>query len=261
MAPARPVPPPQPPDPSWLADVRAVVAVASGKGGVGKSTVAVNLAAALAADGARAGLLDADIYGPSVPLMMGLGDQKPQAGADGRMIPLTAHGVAVMSIGLLLPAAGPVVWRGAMVHKALVQMIGSVAWGALDVLVVDMPPGTGDAHLTLTQKARPAGAVITTTAQEAALADARRAAGMFARVGVPVLGVVETMSGPVFGDGGALAWARTAGLPPLGAVPMDAAVCRAGDAGVPIVLSAPDSAPGRAFTAIARGVMEGLCVH
>lgn len=249
---------PEPPEPSWLKDVKAVVAVASGKGGVGKSTIALNLAASLAAGGRRVGLLDADIYGPSIPLMAGLEGQKPVT-RGGKIVPLDAHGLKIMSIGFLLPSAGPVVWRGAMVHKAIVQMIGGVDWGELDVLVVDMPPGTGDAHLTLVQKARPAGAVIVSTPQEVALIDARKAVEMFKRTGVRTLGFVETMSGDVFGKGTMAEEAAEAEVPFLGSVALDMAVRRAGDAGEPLVLAAPDSAPALSLREVAQGVAEQIC--
>ncbi|HBH26343.1 MAG TPA: hypothetical protein DDX54_02950, partial [Rhodospirillaceae bacterium] len=247
-----PVTPRAPPS-APLSGLPPVVAVASGKGGVGKSTVAVNLAADLARRGLAVGLLDADIYGPSVPLMLGLSGQRPGT-HNGRMVPLVAHGVRALSIGFLLPEAGPVAWRGAMVVKALTQMLAGADWGRLDVLIVDTPPGTGDAHLTLIQRARPAGAVLVTTPQEAALADARRAAGLCARTGVAVWGVVETMAGAVFGQGGATGL----GCPVLASVPLDARVRAAGDAGVPLVLAEPDCPPARALSAAAAAVAARL---
>ncbi len=250
-----------------LPDVRAVIAVASGKGGVGKSTVAVNLAAALAGQGMRVGLIDADVHGPSLPRMLGT-NRKPQT-RDGMMLPVEAFGLACMSIGFLVPEDQAMIWRGPMVMGALTQMLGQVAWGALDVMVIDLPPGTGDAQLTLSQKVKLRGAVIVSTPQDIALIDARRGVAMFEKVNVPILGLIENMSyfvcphcgerSEIFGHGGARAEAARMGVPFLGAVPLLAAVRASGDAGEPIVLSAPGSEAALAFQQIAEQVRkEGL---
>ncbi len=247
----------------FLTEVPCVIAVASGKGGVGKSTVAVNLAVALAQTGRRVGLIDADIYGPSLPRMLGVSG-KP-ALRDKLMVPVEAFGLQCMSIGFLVPEDQAMVWRGPMVMGALSQMLGQTDWGPLDVMVVDMPPGTGDAQLTLSQRVKLAGAVIVSTPQDIALLDARRGVAMFEKVGVPILGVVENMSffqcphcgarTDIFGHGGAEAEARKLGVPFLGAVPLLMAVREAGDRGVPSVLSDPNGVPAAAFRAIAERVM------
>ncbi|RMF75499.1 MAG: ATP-binding protein, partial [Alphaproteobacteria bacterium] len=210
---------------SGLRDVRHIVAVASGKGGVGKSTVAVNLAVALARQGLAVGLMDADIYGPSAPVLLGLRG-KPEVSPARRLVPLEAHGIKAMSMGFLIDPDKAAIWRGPMVAGAVSQLLHDVEWGALDVLVVDMPPGTGDAQLTLVQRARPSGAVIVSTPQDLALADARRAVQMFRRVEVPILGIVENMSvficphcggeSAIFGQGGAAQEAERLGVPFLG---------------------------------------------
>ncbi len=254
------------PAPALLTDVAHVVAVASGKGGVGKSTVAANLAIALAQGGLAVGLLDADIYGPSLPTMLG-SHAKPEV-RDGMIEPLERFGVKMMSIGLLVPAEKALVWRGPMVMGALNQMLGQVKWGRLDVLVVDLPPGTGDAQLTLAQKAKPAGAVIVSTPQDVALIDARRGAQMFAQVNVPVLGIVENMSyfccpacghrAEIFGHGGARAEAAKIGVPFLGEIPLELAVRESGDAGRPVILAAPESAAALAFMALGARVRGAL---
>lgn len=219
--------------------VRAVLAVASGKGGVGKSTVAVNLACAFARMGLRAGLLDADVYGPSAPLMMGVSDAPRHE--DGRLLPLEAWGVKVISVGFLVGADQALVWRGPMASQALTQMLTQTRWGTeaepLDVLVVDLPPGTGDVQLTLVQKTPIDGAVIVSTPQEAALADARRAHAMFGKSETPVWGLIENMSGEVFGRGGARAEAERLGVAFLGELPLDAALREGGDAGRPVAAS------------------------
>ena len=245
-----------------LPEVKAIVAVASGKGGVGKSTVAVNLAVALARAGHRTGLLDADIYGPSLPRMLGL-SRKPEVRGD-KMIPLQAWGVSCMSIGFLVEEETPMIWRGPMVMGALEQMMGQVEWGALDVLVVDMPPGTGDAQLTIAQRVALAGAVIVSTPQDIALIDARRGVRMFERVHVPVLGLVENMSffccpncghrTDLFGHGGARAEAARLGTAFLGEVPLLLDIRTASDAGTPIVAAAPESDGAKAFAAVADAV-------
>ncbi|HQU04318.1 MAG TPA: Mrp/NBP35 family ATP-binding protein, partial [Acidocella sp.] len=244
-----PAPPPPPAAPT-LPGVKRVIAVASGKGGVGKSTVAVNLAVALAQSGLSVGLLDADIYGPSLPRMLGL-NRKPEV-RDGKMLPLHAWGVKCMSIGFLVDENTAMVWRGPMVMGALNQMLSQVEWGALDVLVIDMPPGTGDAQLTLAQKANLFGAVIVSTPQDIALLDARRGVKMFEQVHVPVLGIVENMSyfccpncnhrTEIFGHGGAEAEAARMNVPFLGAVPLLLAIRETGDEGAPVVASDPDGA-------------------
>jgi len=247
--------------------VRHVVAVASGKGGVGKSTTAANLAVALARLGQRVGLLDADIYGPSMPTMMGA-HGRPEPAGEKSIKPLVAHGIRLMSIGFLVDADTPMVWRGPMVHGALTQFLEQVDWGELDVVVVDMPPGTGDAQLTLTQKAPLSGAVIVTTPQLVSLVDARKGLKMFEQVKVPVLGIVENMSyfvcgscqteHDIFRRGGGRRTATELGVPFLGEVPLQAGVAESGDEGMPIVLRAPDSPAARAFVAVAEQVLARL---
>jgi ATP-binding protein involved in chromosome partitioning len=249
-----------------LPDVKAIVAVASGKGGVGKSTVAVNVAVALALRGQKVGLLDADIYGPSLPRMLGLA-RRPEVHGD-KMQPLEAWGVKCMSIGFLVEEETPMIWRGPMVMGALEQMLGQVTWGALDVLVVDMPPGTGDAQLTMAQRVALTGAVIVSTPQDIALIDARRGVKMFERVHVPVLGLVENMSyyccpncghrAELFGHGGARAEAARLGTTFLGEVPLVLEVRTASDAGTPIVAAAPESDSAKAFRAVADAVWAKL---
>jgi ATP-binding protein involved in chromosome partitioning len=249
-----------------LPGVKSVIAVASGKGGVGKSTVAVNLAVALAQSGLSTGLLDADIYGPSLPRMLGL-NHKPVV-KDGRMLPLEAWGLRCMSIGFLVEEETAMVWRGPMATGALNQMLGQVEWGELDVLVVDMPPGTGDIQLSLAQKAKLAGAVVVSTPQDIALIDARRGVKMFEQVHVPVLGIVENMSffvcphcggrTDVFGHGGAAAEAARIGVPFLGEVPLLLEIRETGDGGTPVCASAPDSAAAGAFRGIAAQVAAAL---
>jgi ATP-binding protein involved in chromosome partitioning len=250
-----------------LPGVRSVVAVASGKGGVGKSTVSANLAVALARTGARVGLLDCDVYGPSVPLMFGVSGP-PQVTTEQQLVPKEAHGVKLMSIGFL--SSSTVIWRGPMVHSLVRQFLTTVLWGELDYLVVDMPPGTGDAALTLTQTAPISGAVIVSTPQEVALIDARKGLQMFQRVQVPVLGIVENMSyfvcstcdteHHIFGTGGAARTAEELGVPLIGRVPLQADVVVAGDAGRPTVLASPDSPAGRAFQEISENVVRKLAV-
>ncbi len=245
-----------------LAHVKNVIAVASGKGGVGKSTTAANLALAWAAQGARVGLLDADIYGPSQPLMMGLAGQKP-ASPDGKhLLPLSAHGVAVMSIGFMIDAEQPMAWRGPMVTQALTQLLGETSWGELDYLVVDMPPGTGDIQLTLAQRVPVSGAVIVTTPQDIALLDARKGLKMFEKVEVRVLGVVENMSvhvcsqcghaEHVFGNGGGGRMAEQYGVQLLGELPLDIRIREDADAGSPTVVSEPDSVRAQSYLRMAR---------
>ncbi|MDH3242041.1 MAG: iron-sulfur cluster carrier protein ApbC [Alphaproteobacteria bacterium] len=250
---------------SLLPDVRHIIAVASGKGGVGKSTVAVNLALALAAQGHATGILDADIYGPSLPRMLGIAD-RPQS-ADGKVMePIEHHGVKAMSIGFLIDEDTAMIWRGPMVMGALEQMMRDVNWGPLDVLVVDMPPGTGDAQLTMAQRVPLAGAVIVSTPQDIALIDARRAVAMFRKVNVPVLGVIENMSSflcphcggesHIFGHGGARDCAAQLGVPFLGEVPLTIEVREFSDGGTPVVVANPESEAAVRFRAIAEAVWE-----
>jgi ATP-binding protein involved in chromosome partitioning len=245
--------------------VRAIVAVASGKGGVGKSTTSVNLALGMKANGLRVGLLDADIYGPSMPRMMAI-TGKPNS-ADGKMLqPMENYGVKVMSMGFLVAEDTPMIWRGPMVQSALQQMLRDVAWGELDVLVVDLPPGTGDAQLTMAQQVPLAGAVIVSTPQDIALLDARKGLNMFRRVDVPVLGIIENMSyfccpncghrTDIFSHGGARREADSLGMEFLGEVPLDIASRETSDEGQPIVMSQPDSEHAKVYRQIAARVWE-----
>src|ERR1035438_2412677 len=247
--------------PKPFSNVKNIVAVASGKGGVGKSTTAANLALAWVAQGARVGLLDADIYGPSQPLMMGLASAQPEL-ADGKhLVPLRAHGVEVMSIGFLIDAEQPMVWRGPMVTQALSQLLGDTNWGALDYLVVDMPPGTGDIQLTLAQRVPVSGAVIVTTPQDIALLDARKGLKMFEKVEVRVLGIVENMSVHVcsrcghaehiFGSGGGARMAQQYGVHLLGELPLDIRIREDADGGTPTVVAEPGGARANAYLAMA----------
>ena len=252
---------------SPLANVRNVIAVGSGKGGVGKSTTAVNLALALAAEGLAVGVLDADVYGPSVPIMLGLSGRPDSP--DGKTIePMRAHGVEAMSIGLLVDQDTPMIWRGPMATSALTQLLTETRWGDLDVLVVDLPPGTGDIQLTLAQKIPVAGAVIVTTPQDVATLDARKALKMFEKVSIPVLGLVENMAvhvcshcghaEHVFGRGGADGMAAQYGVPVLGALPLEVGIREQGDAGTPIVAARPDSPAAQAYRALARETLAAL---
>jgi ATP-binding protein involved in chromosome partitioning len=251
--------------------VRQVIAVASGKGGVGKSTVAVNLAAAFAQMGYAVGLMDADVYGPSVPRMLGLVDE-PAVGPDKKLIPPVAFGVKAVSIGLLVKEGAPMIWRGPMASSAITQLLGDVAWGSadapLDLLVIDMPPGTGDVQLTLAQKVRLDGAVIVSTPQEVALIDVRRGVAMFQKTATPILGVIENMAyftdpttgAPIeiFGRGGARGVAIEVDAPFLGEIPIDIALRKAGDAGARVVVAAPESSAATTFMTIAAEVAERL---
>jgi ATP-binding protein involved in chromosome partitioning len=252
-----------------LPDVRNVIAVASGKGGVGKSTVAVNLSVALAKTGASVGLLDADIYGPSIPLMMGLEGQRPQVDElRQKLVPFERHGVRFMSLGFMVERDSPVIWRGPMVMKALEQLMRDVDWGELDILVVDMPPGTGDAQLTLSQKVRLAGAVIVTTPQDVALADAIKGIAMFEKVEVPVLGLIENMSyfscpdcghrSEIFGHGGGRREAESRKVPFLGMIPLNGSIREGGDSGEPITIAEPASTIAESFGSIAAQVLESI---
>ena len=251
--------------PMKVPGVEAILAVASGKGGVGKSTVSANLAVALAAEGKRVGLLDADVYGPSQPRMLGISGRP--ASPDGKTIlPLRNHGVTLMSIGLMTKEDEAVVWRGPMLMGALQQMLGQVQWGGLDVLIVDLPPGTGDVQMTLAQKAEVTGAIVVSTPQDIALLDARKALNMFDKMGVKVFGMIENMSTficpscgheeHIFGHGGAKADAERFDIPFLGEIPLNLDIRLASDGGAPIVASKPDSPQAEAFRVIARKLVE-----
>jgi ATP-binding protein involved in chromosome partitioning len=261
---ARPAQPAGPtPSPEFIPDVKHTVAVSSGKGGVGKSTVAVNLALALKQTGFQVGLVDVDVYGPDVPLMMGT---KGQPGMfDNKIIPVEAHGIKIMSIGLLVAEREALVWRGPMIHSAVQQFLRDVRWGALDYLVFDMPPGTGDAQLSLSQVVPLTGVVMVTTPQDVALLDVRRALGMFRKLNVPILGIVENMSyflAPdtgtkyaIFGEGGGERVAQEFGIPLLGQIPLEMETRRGGDVGMPVAVGQPDSAQARAFREVAAAVV------
>jgi ATP-binding protein involved in chromosome partitioning len=255
------------PSPAGIPGVAAIIAVASGKGGVGKSTTAVNLALGLRDLGLKVGILDADIYGPSMPKLLAI-REKPETIGGTRLKPIVRHGMPVMSIGFLIEEETPMIWRGPMVMSALTQMLREVEWGTLDVMVVDMPPGTGDAQLTMAQQVPLKGAVIVSTPQDLALIDARRGIAMFRRVNVPVLGIVENMSmficpqcgtrTDIFGHGGARHEAERLGVPFLGEVPLDMAIRENSDAGKPVVASAPDGPHAKAYRDIAARVRDGL---
>jgi ATP-binding protein involved in chromosome partitioning len=252
-----------------VAGINHIIAVSSGKGGVGKSTVAVNLAVSLSRMGAKVGVLDTDVYGPNVPIMMGGGDTPIVRG--GNLIPPVYHSVKTMSIGLLNPGDKAVVWRGPMLHSAVGQFLRQVEWGELDYLVVDMPPGTGDVQLSLAQMVSLAGAVLVTTPQEVALGDVRKAYNMFEQLNVPILGVVENMSyfecpndGNkyfIFGNGGGEALASAFGVPFLGGVPISINIREGGDLGVPIVVGQPDSPQAKAFQAIAQNTAAQVSIN
>lgn len=250
--------------PDLIPGVAHVVAVASGKGGVGKSTVAANLAVTLARNGKRVGLLDADIYGPSVPMMFGVSG-RPIVHGD-RIQPFEKYGISLMSLGFLLDVDTPVIWRGPMVMRAIEQMLGDVDWGPLDFLIVDLPPGTGDAQLTLSQRVPLSGAVIVTTPQDIALIDARKGLAMFEKVAVPVIGIIENMSTfvcphcgeetDIFKRGGGERTSEILGCPFLGRIPLDPAIVAGGDAGEPIVVSQQEGAHSKAFQTVADAVEE-----
>ncbi len=263
--------PPETPSPTSqfpaLAEISHIVAVASGKGGVGKSTTACNIALALKGLGLRVGILDADIYGPSMPKLFGL-RAKPTVVGERTLVPLDGYGVKVMSIGFVVDEAKALVWRGPMVMGAITQMLRDVAWGALDVLIVDMPPGTGDAQLTMAQSAHLSGAVIVSTPQDLALIDARKGVAMFQQVDVPILGIVENMSyfvcdecgkrHEIFSHGGAAKEAARLGVPLLGEIALDPIIRERSDAGLPIVVTEPDSESAAAYRSIAQQIWARL---
>ena len=256
-----------PPSTTILPDVRFKIAVASGKGGVGKSTVAANLALALQRQGHRVGLMDSDIYGPSQQMMMGI-DEKPYVNPANQIVPIERYGVPVISLGFLMDVDQPVIWRGPMVMKAVEQFLQDVAWGKLDFLVIDLPPGTGDAQLTLTQKIHLSGAIIVTTPQDVSLIDARKGLAMFQKVNVPLLGIVENMSyyvcpscghrEEIFKHGGGRQTAEKLKVPFLGEIPLDPKVVVGGDSGRPIVAAEPESSVAKAYAEIARQIARQL---
>ncbi|MBI4790473.1 MAG: Mrp/NBP35 family ATP-binding protein [Chloroflexi bacterium] len=263
----RNVPRPQLTDKIENLNVKYVVAIASGKGGVGKSTVAVNVACALANQGLRVGLLDADVHGPNVPLMMGVSREQPMAFGE-QIIPIIAHNVKLMSMGFLVPAETPVIWRGPMLSQALRQFLTDVVWGTLDFLIVDLPPGTGDVQLSLVQSLTLSGAVLVTTPQEVALADVVKGLEMFRQLQAPILGVVENMSyfrcpdcghrHEIFAHGGGRRLSEKYDAPFLGEIPIDPAARSGGDAGKPVVLAQPESPAARAFGDLARAIQQGV---
>jgi ATP-binding protein involved in chromosome partitioning len=249
-----------------VAGIQRIVAVASGKGGVGKSTLSVNLACAMQRLGLRVGLLDCDIYGPSIPLMMGT-TQRPTISDQEKMVPPLSHGVKLMSIGFLLDGDQPVIWRGPMIMKTIQQFIGSVDWGELDFLLVDLPPGTGDAQLSLCQTVPLDGGIVVTTPQEASLGVVRKGIAMFQKVNVPILGIVENMSYfttpsgdrvEIFGHGGGQAEARRQNVSFLGEVPLFTEIREGGDKGIPVVIGAPDQPAGQTFMTIAQTIRKQL---
>lgn len=264
--PAAPVAKPMPPE--LAVGVKWIVAVASGKGGVGKSTVAANLAVAFAQMGLVTGLLDADIYGPSVPLMMGRAGIKPEHGTNNKLVPVPAHGLRTMSIGFLVDTDAPMIWRGPMVQSAIIQMLRDVDWAGTDILVVDMPPGTGDAQLTFAQKIPLSGAVIVSTPQDVALIDARKGLEMFRKVGVPLLGLVENMAyfccpncghqTDIFGHGGARRDAEKMNVPFLGEIPLGVKIREYADTGTPIIAAEPQSEYAVVYRNIAQQVIDQL---
>jgi len=250
--------------------VRNIVAVGAGKGGVGKSTTSVNLAVALASKGARVGLLDGDVYGPNVPQMLGLVDA-PEVDAEKRILPPEGFGIKVISMGMLVPADQPIIWRGPMLHGAVQQFMRDVAWGELDYLVVDLPPGTGDVALSMAQSVPMAGAVVVTTPQGVSVSDVRKAVGMFRQLNIPVLGVIENMSyfvcghcqerTEIFGNGGGRRMAEDLQIPFLGEVPIDTRVRTGGDEGKPIVSAAPDAPAAQAFLDLASRVAAQVSIQ
>ncbi len=256
-----------PSGPSGVPGVKAIIAVASGKGGVGKSTTSINLALALRDLGLKVGVLDADIYGPSMPKLLAI-REKPQTVGGTRLKPISRYDLQVMSIGFLIEEETPMIWRGPMVMSALTQMLREVEWGELDIMVVDMPPGTGDAQLTMAQQVPLAGAVIVSTPQDLALIDARRGVAMFKRVNVPILGVIENMSyfvcpscgtrSDIFGHGGAKHEAERLNVPFLGAVPLDMTIRETSDAGLPVVATQPDGPHAKVYRDIAQKLRDSL---
>lgn len=248
--------------------VKHVIAVASGKGGVGKSTIAANLALALKSIGLKTGLMDADIYGPSVPRLMGITGIKPETTDTGKIKPLAVYGIKVMSMGFMIDENAPIIWRGPMVSKAIKQFLYDVDWGNLDILVIDMPPGTGDAQLTLAQKSPLSGAIIVTTPQDIALIDARKGLEMFRKVGAPVLGLIENMSmficphcgkkTHIFGQDGAKREAEKIGCDFIGSLPLDSKIRETSDLGTPVVTAEPESPHTNTFTKIAKEIAEKL---
>lgn len=239
--------------------IRYVIAVASGKGGVGKSTVTVNLALAIAAQGYRVGIMDGDIYGPNIPLMLGVSPgTRPQVNPEGKIIPVEALGLKMISMALLVPADQPMVWRGPMLHSAVTQFVQKVEWGELDYLLVDLPPGTGDVQLSLVQTVSLSGALIVTTPQEVALMDVRKGILMFQKTEVPILGIIENMTGEVFGAGGGKETARQFETAFLGEIPLDAKIRLGGDSGKPVFKADPGAAASQAFRAAAEHLTESL---
>jgi len=254
------------PKPNLLPDVKHIVAVSSGKGGVGKSTVAANLAVALAASGAKVGLIDADIYGPNIPMMLGV--RKPPEQQDGKLLPAESYGVKLISMGFFVPEEKAIVWRGPMVHTAIQQFFRDVIWGELDYLLIDLPPGTGDAQLSISQLVTLAGVITVTTPQEVALHDVRKGMMMFKGVNVPLLGIIENMSyyicghcgdrAEIFSHGGGQRAAEKLDVPFLGAIPIDLAIRAGGDEGMPIVAANPDSPQAKTFRDIAAKIADAL---
>jgi ATP-binding protein involved in chromosome partitioning len=250
--------------------IRNILAVGAGKGGVGKSTTSVNLALALQRKGARVGLMDADVYGPNIPQMLGVTEQ-PQVSDEKKMVPPEAYGIRVMSMGMLVPPDQPVIWRGPMLHGAVQQFMRDVVWGELDYLVVDLPPGTGDVSLSMAQSVPVAGAVVVTTPQGVSVSDVRKAVAMFRQLNIPVLGAIENMSyfvcghcgerTEIFGHGGGQAMAQDLGIPFLGEVPIDVRVRQGGDTGKPIVAEAPDSPAAQAFIDVAGRVAAQVSIQ
>lgn len=265
---AKAAPAPQKPSNEITGLPPIVIAVASGKGGVGKSTVAVNLAVALSQQGKKVGILDADIYGPSLPRLLGVKDAKSEQGEDGRLQPISAHGLKAMSMGFLVSEETAMIWRGPMAQSALLQMLRDVDWSGLDILVIDMPPGTGDIHLTLAQRVPLSGGVVVSTPQDIALIDARKGLEMFKKVAVPILGIVENMSyfccpscghrEDIFGHGGARDEAEKIGAPFLGEIPLHGLIRSMSDSGTPVTSSATQSEQAKAFQMIAANVLSGL---
>ncbi len=252
--------------PNLLPDVTHILAISSGKGGVGKSTVAANLAVALAQSGAAVGLIDADIYGPNIPMMLGI--RKPPEQQDGKLLPAESHGVKLISMGFFVPEETAIVWRGPMVHTAIQQFFRDILWGRLDYLLIDLPPGTGDAQLSISQLVTLAGVITVTTPQEVALHDVRKGMTMFQKVNVPLLGIIENMSyfvcghcgerTDIFSHGGGERAAEKLGVPFLGHIPIDPAIRAGGDEGLPIVVADPDSPQAKAFKDIASKIAGEL---